>query len=72
MLPCVVLSMGKLRRGNYVFLTWKGDHGPRHVHVYKDGKMIVKWDLENEKAMRGRPTKRVLTLIRELEAEGLL
>lgn len=44
----------------------------RHVHVYKDGKMIVKWDLENEKAMRGRPTKRVLTLIRELEAEGLL
>ncbi len=25
-----------------------------------------------EKAMRGRPTKRVLTLIRELEAEGLL
>ena len=64
--------MGKLRRGNYVFLTWKGDHGPRHVHVYKDGEMIVKWDLENEKAMRGRPTKRVLTLIRELEAEGLL
>ena len=64
--------MGKLRRGNYVFLTWKGDHGPRHVHVYKNGKMIVKWDLENEKAMRGRPTKRVLTLIRELEAEGLL
>ena len=64
--------MGKLRRGNYVFLTWKGDHGPRHVHVYKNGKMIVKWDLENEKAMRGRPTKRVLTLIRELEAEDLL
>ena len=64
--------MGKLRRGNYMFLTWKGDHGPRHVHVYRDGKMIVKWDLENKKAMRGRPTKRVLTLIRELEAEGLL
>ncbi len=64
--------MGKLRRGNYVFLTLKGDHGPRHVHVCKNGKMIVKWDLENEKAMRGRPTKRVLTLIRELEAEGLL
>ena len=64
--------MGKLRRGNYMFLTWKGDHGPRHVHVYRDGKMIVKWDLENKKAMRGRPTKRVLMLIRELEAEGLL
>jgi hypothetical protein len=64
--------MGKLRRGNYLFLTWKGDHGPRHVHVYKDGKMIVKWDLENEKPMRGRPTQRILALIRELETEGLL
>lgn len=71
-LPRVVLYMGKLRRGNYLFLTWKGDHGPRHVHVYKDGKMIVKWDLENEKPMRGRPTQRILALIRELETEGLL
>jgi hypothetical protein len=64
--------MGKIRRGNHVFLTWKGDHDPCHVHVYKDGKMILKWDLENEKAMHGRPTKRVLALIRELQAEGLL
>ncbi len=64
--------MGKIRRGNHVFLTWKGDHGPRHVHVYKNGKMILKWDLENGKAMHGRPTKRVLALVHELQAEGLL
>ncbi len=48
--------MGRIRRGNHLFLTWKGDHGPRHVHVYEDDKMI----------------KRVLALIRELQAEGLL
>ncbi len=64
--------MGKVRRGNHVFLTWKGDHSPRHVHVYKDGKLILKWDLEDGKAMRGRPSERVLRLIRELEMEGLL
>jgi hypothetical protein len=23
--------MGKIRRGGYVFITWKGDHGPPHV-----------------------------------------
>jgi hypothetical protein len=40
--------------------------------VYKDGKLILKWDLENGKAMRGRSTERVLALIRELQAEGLL
>ena len=38
--------MSKIRRGGYVFLTWIGDHTPRHVHVYRDGKLIVKWDLE--------------------------
>jgi hypothetical protein len=34
--------VGKLRRGGYVFITWKGDHPPRHVHVYRDGKLVVK------------------------------
>ena len=64
--------MAKFRRGNYVFLTWKGDHSPRHVHVYKDGKLVVKWNLDDRVAMRGRPTARVLRLIAELESEGLL
>ncbi len=68
----MVTFNGKIKRRNHVFLTWKGDHGPRHVHVFRDGKLILKWDLENEKAMRGHPTKRVLKLIRELRAEGLL
>jgi hypothetical protein len=43
-----------------------------HVHVYRDGTLIVKWDLDNQKAMKGAPTRRILELIRELEAEGLL
>ena len=64
--------MGKIRRGNYVFIAWKGDHSPRHVHVYKDAKLIVKWDLDNGKAMQGKATKRVLELIRQLQNEGLL
>lgn len=64
--------MGKIRRGNFVFIAWKGDHSPRHVHVYKDAKLIVKWDLDNGKAMKGEATKRVLELIRQLQNEGLL
>lgn len=64
--------MSKVRRGGYVFLTWKGDHSPRHVHVYRDGLLVLKWDLENQKPMAGTPSRRVLALIRELDAEGLL
>ena len=64
--------MGKVRRGGYIFVTWKGDHAPRHVHVYRDGKLVVKWDLDHENAMSGKATRRVGELIAELESEGLL
>ena len=53
-------------------MAWKGDHAPRHVHVYGNGRLIVKWDLENGKAMKGRITRRVLALIRALERERQL
>lgn len=42
--------MGKIRRGNYVFISWIGDHG-NHVHVFKDRRLVVKWD------ERGSPLK---------------
>jgi len=64
--------MGKLRCGGYIFVWWKGDHVPRHVHVYRDGKLVVKWDLDNSKPMKGSAPRRVIDLIRELDAEGLL
>jgi len=64
--------MGKLRRGGYIFVWWKGDHSPRHVHVYRDGRLVVKWDLDNNKAMKGSAPRRVIELLRQLEAEGLL
>ena len=64
--------MGKIRRNNYIFLTWKGDHSPRHVHVYRDAKFVVKYDLENRQVMKGRITKALLASINKLEREGLL
>ena len=64
--------MGKVRRTGYVFVTWKGDHTPQHVHVYRDGKFIVKWDLENQRPMKGEAPRRVVGLIGELESEGRL
>ena len=64
--------MPKIRRGGYVFLTWRSDHPPRHVHVYRDRRLVVKWDLDNAKPMKGTASRRVRALIEELEAEGLL
>ena len=64
--------MGKVRRGNYVFVTWKGDYSPRHVHVYKDGRLVVKWNLDDRLPMKGKATARLRQLIAELQAEGAL
>jgi hypothetical protein len=55
-----------------VFVTWIGDHAPRHVHVYKDRRLMLIWDLENEVAMEGRPESRILELIHRLQEEGRL
>ena len=55
-----------------MFLSWVGDHSPRHVHVYRDSRLVVKWDLDHGHEMKGRATARILRLIEELVEEGKL
>ncbi len=64
--------MPKIRRGGFIFLAWIGDHSPRHMHVYRDGRLIVKWDLDNWQPMKGQATARMERLLRELVQEGKL
>ena len=63
--------MPKIRRGNYIFVAWIGDHG-HHVHVYRDAKVVVKWDLDQGVAIKGKATRKILALIAELQQEGRL
>lgn len=53
-------------------MTWIDDHGPYHVHVYEDQRLIVTWDLENDLPMKGEASAKVLRLIEELRKEGKL
>jgi hypothetical protein len=53
-------------------VTFIGDHAPRHVHVYRDGRLVVKWDLDNGEPMQGVASRRILVLIAQLVAEGKL
>jgi hypothetical protein len=64
--------MGKIRRGNYVFVFWAGDHPPRHVHIYRDGRLLLKWDLEHDKPMKGDVSHQILKYINALRREGRL
>ncbi len=62
----------KIRLGGYIFIAWRSDHPPRHVHVYQKGRLVVKWDLENKKPMKGKASAKLQKLIAELEAQGRL
>lgn len=65
--------MTRVRRSGYVFVRWAGDHSPRHVHVYADGRLIGRWDLENDCPMDAPPLpRRVVDVIHELQREGRL
>ena len=70
--PVVTLNVAKIRRRGYVFVARKSDHSPQHVHVYRNGRLVVKWDLESGLAMKGKAPRRLLDGIKELEAEGRL
>ena len=64
--------MTRVRRGGYVFVTWIGDHPPRHVHVYRDGRLLIKWDLEMRQTIVGTAGPRLRGIIAALQEEGRL
>jgi hypothetical protein len=51
--------MGKIRRGNYIFVWFIGDHSPPHIHVYRDNSLILKWDLTGNRPMAGSVNARL-------------
>ena len=64
--------MGKIRRGGYTFITWKGDHDPKHAHVFEGRREILKWNLQDHVVMKGKASSKLKMLIDDLVKEGKL
>jgi hypothetical protein len=66
--------VGKIRRGGYIFVWWKGDHPPRHVHVHNNnGKLLGRIVLETMSPLDDwSPPRRVVKIIEEMVKEGRL
>jgi hypothetical protein len=62
--------MGREKRGGYLFEWWIGDHEPKHVHVYRDGKEIAKVVIPSMRLLSGKLNKKLKKIIEELLAEG--
>lgn len=64
--------MGRLRRGGYLIEWWIGDHEPKHVHIYKDGRLVAKVQVPSLLILTGSLNKRLKKILQELIEENKL
>ena len=61
--------MGRIRRGGYIIEWWIGDHYPKHVHVYRDGREVAKVQVPGLVVLTGKLNRKLLKIFKELVAE---
>ena len=62
--------MGREKRGGYIIEWWMGDHDPKHVHVYKDGREVAKVVIPSLRLLSGKMNKKLKKIIKELLKEN--
>jgi hypothetical protein len=63
-----------LRFGSVVtyLLLGRGDHDPKHVHVFKNNQEVLKWNIEASAVMTGKINAKLRKLIDQLVKEKKL
>lgn len=66
--------MGKVRRGGYLFIWWKGDHKPRHVHVFDNrNRLLGRVSIPTFDSLDPwKPPRKVIEILTSLQDEGRL
>jgi len=61
--------MGRVRRSGYLIEWWMGDHYPKHVHVYRDGKLVAKVEVPSMLVLTGKMSRKLRKILTELVRE---
>ena len=66
--------MGRKRRGGFFFVWFKGDHEPRHVHVFdRHNRLLGRVRLDSYGYLEGgRPPAALVEIIKEFQQTGVL
>ena len=64
--------MGRVKRGGYLIEWWMGDHTPKHVHIYKEGELVVKVQVPEMIILSGKVSKKLKKILGKLLQEGKL
>ena len=64
--------MSRWRRHGVIVVLYSTDHDPKHVHVFEDGKRLVKFNIENWTVMEGKLTAKARKALEALRQEGMI
>jgi hypothetical protein len=63
--------MVRWKRFGVIVVQYSTDHDPRHVHVFKDGARVLKFDIESWAVMEGKMTPKTRRALESLRREGM-
>ena len=63
--------MGRWKKFGVIVTQYLYDHDPRHVHVFEDGKRLLKFNIENWQVMEGKLTAKAKKALEALRKEGV-
>ena len=63
--------MPRWKRHGVLVVLYLFDHPPRHVHVFQDGKRLLKFDIDHWRLMEGKLTPTAKKALESLRAEGV-
>ena len=64
--------MPEWKRGGYVIRLYLDDHPPPHVHVFKDGALVGRYDLQNHRFMPGSQPRHFGRVTKALRDAGVI
>jgi Domain of unknown function (DUF4160) len=64
--------MGRWKRHGVIVVLFSTDHDPKHVHVFEDGKRLLKFNTKTWTVMEGKMTPKAKKALRTLRKEGIL
>lgn len=64
--------MPSWKAGGYTIVQYLNDHPPLHVHVFKDQRLVARFDLENLRFMTGTNKRHRGRVKKALKQVGLI
>jgi hypothetical protein len=63
-------NMGRWKRFGIVIVQYATDHDPPHVHIFKNGKRLLRFNIEAWETMEGKMTSSARKALEALRREG--